>query len=108
MSSLSLYVCQGSDTVHDDMIAYSKIANGLLENFNKKLPGSNLRHNIFPRKCPRDKGLSSKHSSKEGGNEQRNSLGREGGYYRSNRDYPSSHSSSSTSNRDSLASGYLY
>ncbi len=45
-----LYVVWGSDTVHSDKIAYSKIAIGLLDSFNKKLPGGDLRNNLHTRK----------------------------------------------------------
>jgi hypothetical protein len=46
----SLYDLWGSDTVHGDKLAYSKIAIGLLDSLNRTLPDSNLRHNLQSRK----------------------------------------------------------
>jgi hypothetical protein len=46
----TLYDLWGSDTVHGDKIAYSKIAIGLLDSLNRTLPDSDLRHNIQSRK----------------------------------------------------------
>ncbi len=48
----TLYDLWGSDTVHGDKIAYSKIAIGLLDSLNRTLPDSDLRHNIQSRKGP--------------------------------------------------------
>jgi hypothetical protein len=42
----SLYDLWGSDTVHGDKLAYSKIAIGLLDSLNRTLPDSDLRHNL--------------------------------------------------------------
>ncbi len=46
----TLYELWGSDTVHGDKIAYSKLAIGLLDSLNRTLPDSDLRHNIQSRK----------------------------------------------------------
>jgi hypothetical protein len=46
----SLYDLWGSDTVHGDKLAYSKIAIGLLDSLNRTLPDSDLRHNLQSRK----------------------------------------------------------
>ncbi len=46
----SLYEVWGADAVHGDKIAYSKIAIGLLDSFNRKLPGGDLRNNLNSRK----------------------------------------------------------
>jgi hypothetical protein len=46
----SLYDLWGSDTVHGDKLAYSKIAIGLLDSLNKSLPESDLRYNLQSRK----------------------------------------------------------
>ncbi len=46
----SLYDLWGSDTVHGDKLAYSNIAIGFLDSFNRTLPDSDLRHNLQSRK----------------------------------------------------------
>jgi hypothetical protein len=46
----TLYDIWGSDTVHGDKIAYSKITIGLLDKLNKNLPETDLRHNLHSRK----------------------------------------------------------
>jgi hypothetical protein len=46
----SLYEVWGADAVHGDKIAYSKIAIGLLDSFNRKPPGGDLRNNLNSRK----------------------------------------------------------
>jgi hypothetical protein len=46
----TLYELWGSDTVHGNKIAYSKLAIGLLDSLNRTLPDSDLRHNIQSRK----------------------------------------------------------
>ncbi len=46
----TLYDLWGSDTVHGDKIAYSKIAIGLLDSLNRILPETDLRHNLQSRK----------------------------------------------------------
>jgi hypothetical protein len=46
----TLYDLWGSDTVHGDKIAYSKIAIGLLDRLNRNLPETDLRYNLQSRK----------------------------------------------------------
>jgi hypothetical protein len=46
----TLYDLWGSDTVHGDKIAYSKIAIGLLDSLNRILPETDLRQNLQSRK----------------------------------------------------------
>jgi hypothetical protein len=46
----TLYDLWGSDTVHGDKLAYSKIAIGLLDSLNRNLPETDLRHNLQSRK----------------------------------------------------------
>ncbi len=46
----SLYDLWGSDTVHGDKLAYSKIAIGLLDSLNRTLLDSDLRHSLQSRK----------------------------------------------------------
>jgi hypothetical protein len=46
----TFYDLWGSDTVHGDKIAYSKIAISLLDRLNRNLPETDLRHNLHSRK----------------------------------------------------------
>jgi hypothetical protein len=114
----SLYDLWGSDTVHGDKLAYSKIAIGLLDSLNRSLPDSDLRHNLQSRKRSfdsspdppprRDSSPHRRYSERPGGNngdsgrsdrEPRRHLSsqsnRDSYSYQSNRDF-----SSFQSNRD--------
>jgi hypothetical protein len=53
----TLYDLWGSDTVHGDKIAYSKIAIGLLDRLNRNLPETGLGHNLHSRKRSLDASL---------------------------------------------------
>ncbi len=46
----TLYDLWGSDIIHGEKIAYSKIAIGLLDRLNMNLPETDLRHNLHSRK----------------------------------------------------------
>jgi hypothetical protein len=99
----SLYDLWGSDTVHGDKLAYSKIAIGLLDSLNRTLPDSDLRHNLQSRKrsldsspdllSRREDSFHRRYSERQGGNN--------GDSGRSDRE-PHRHLSSQ-SNRDSYS-----
>ncbi len=114
----SLYDVWGSDTVHGDKLAYSKIAIGLLDSLNRTLPDSDLRHNLQSRKrsldsssdllSRREDSIPRRYSKRQGGNNGDSGCSdrephrphsfqsnRDSYAYQSNRDY-----SSFQSNRD--------
>jgi hypothetical protein len=101
----SLYETWFTDPVHGEKLTYSKIAIGILETIDRKLPDSDLRFSISTKKRGRD-----------GGREQSNRDDRRSVYRsdrnlsssnscRSDRDH-SNHSNSSRSNRDLSNSSY--
>jgi hypothetical protein len=112
----TLYEIWGSDTVHGDKIAYSKLAIGLLDNLNRTLPDSDLRHNIQSRKRSLDSSpdilyrredSNRRFSDRQGGNSAGGSYS--GGASRSDMEprrfsaYQSNRDESFQSNRDSSA-----
>jgi hypothetical protein len=108
----SLYDLWGSDTVHGDKLAYSKIAIGLLDSLNRTLPDSDLRHNLQSRKRSLDSSpdLLSRHedsaprrfSERQGSHS--GGVGQGGGANRSDREPHRHHSYQS--NRDDSYSSY--
>jgi hypothetical protein len=108
----SLYDLWGSDTVHGDKLAYSKIAIGLLDSLNRTLPDSDLRHNLQSKKrsldsspdllSRREDSAPRRYSEREGGHSGGGGQGR--GANRSDREPHRHHSYQS--NRDYSFSSY--
>jgi hypothetical protein len=106
----TLYDLWGSDTVHGDKIAYSKIEIGLLDCLNRTLPDSYLRHNLQSRKrsldsspdllSRREDSVPRRFSERQGGHGGSHS----GGANRSDREPHRHHSYQS--NRDDSFSSY--
>jgi hypothetical protein len=107
----TLYDLWGSDTVHGDKIAYSKIAIGLLDSLNRTLPDSDLRHNLQSRKrsldsspdllSRREDSIPRRFSERQGGHG--GGGGHSGGANRSDRE-PHRHHSYQSNRDDSLSS----
>jgi hypothetical protein len=107
----TLYDLWGSDTVHGDKIAYSKIAIGLLDSLNRTLPDFDLRHNLQSRKrsldsspdllSRREDSIPRRFSERQGGHG--GGGGHSGGANRSNRE-PHRHHSYQSNRDDSLSS----
>ncbi len=107
----TLYDLWGSDTVHGDRIAYSRIAIGLLDSLNRTLPDSDLRHNLQSRKrsldsspdllSRREDSIPRRFSERQGGHG--GGGGHSGGANRSDRE-PHRHHSYQSNRDDSLSS----
>jgi hypothetical protein len=101
-----LYEFWSSDPVHGDKIAYSKIALGLLDLLDRKLPDGDLRFNLSTRKRGRDASndrFSGNRSDRDLAHHSRSDRDPPGGS-RSDRDPPSSRSG--RSDRDPSSSRY--